>query len=112
MLFLLFTILTFAQGHCVITGKVDQLKDGRKLFLVYNNAWIGTIKGDGLLWTQVSDLKGSDSYAAEIYGINAIPASFLLDPEGRIIVRKPKGGRFTRYAKKDLYRPIESVRTR
>lgn len=50
-------------------------------------AWIDAIKGDSLLWAQVSDLGGWDSYAAKIYGINAIPASFLLDPDGKIIAR-------------------------
>ena len=51
------------------------------------DAWIEAIKGDSLLWAQVSDLGGWDSYAAKIYGINAIPASFLLDPDGKIIAR-------------------------
>ncbi|MDF2517231.1 MAG: hypothetical protein K0R59_2527 [Sphingobacterium sp.] len=55
------------------------------------DAWVEAIKKDNLLWPQVSDLKGWDSLAAKIYGINAIPASFLLDPEGRIIARDLRG---------------------
>ncbi|WP_282636079.1 TlpA disulfide reductase family protein [Sphingobacterium thalpophilum] len=53
--------------------------------------WIKAIADDGLRWPQVSDLKGWDSHAAKLYGINAIPASFLLDPEGRIIARNLRG---------------------
>lgn len=55
------------------------------------DAWSEAIKKDNLLWPQVSDLRGWDSLAAKIYGINAIPASFLLDPEGRIIARNLRG---------------------
>lgn len=53
--------------------------------------WIKAIADDRLRWPQVSDLKGWDSHAAKLYGINAIPASFLLDPEGRIIARNLRG---------------------
>ncbi|OOG19048.1 hypothetical protein BWD42_03600 [Sphingobacterium sp. CZ-UAM] len=55
------------------------------------DAWVEAIKKDNLLWPQVSDLKGWDSLAAKIYGINVILASFLLDPEGRIIARNLRG---------------------
>ena len=53
--------------------------------------WVKAIADDGLSWPQVSDLKGWDSHAAKRYGINSIPASFLLDPNGKIIARDLRG---------------------
>lgn len=55
------------------------------------NNWMAAIKNDGLVWTQVSDLKFWDNAAAKLYSISAIPANFLLDPEGRIIARDLRG---------------------
>ncbi len=53
--------------------------------------WLRGIEEDGLDWTQVSDLKYWQSEAAQTYGVNAIPASFLLDREGKIIARNLRG---------------------
>jgi len=53
--------------------------------------WLQGIEEDGLIWTQGSDLKYWQSEAARTYNINAIPASFLLDKEGRIIARNLRG---------------------
>jgi peroxiredoxin len=50
-------------------------------------AWQQAIQKDGLTWAHVSDLKGWQSSAAEQYGIQAIPANFLLDKNGIIIDR-------------------------
>lgn len=47
--------------------------------------WLEAIKKDGLTWTHVSDLKGWQSLAARDYNVNAIPANFLIDPDGNII---------------------------
>lgn len=55
------------------------------------NRWLAAIKNDGLVWTQVSDLKFWDNEAARLYHISAIPANFLLDPEGKIIARDLRG---------------------
>jgi len=54
-------------------------------------AWIKAITEDKLLWPQVSDLGGWDSVAAKLYGINSIPANFLLGPDGKIIARNLRG---------------------
>lgn len=54
-------------------------------------AWTGAIKADSLDWNQVSDLKGWDSEPAGAYGVEAIPANFLVDPEGRIIGMNLRG---------------------
>ncbi|AFL85182.1 Peroxiredoxin [Belliella baltica DSM 15883] len=54
-------------------------------------AWVQAIADDGLTWTQVSDLKYFNSEAAATYQINAIPATYLLDPEGKIIAKDLRG---------------------
>jgi peroxiredoxin len=53
--------------------------------------WISAIATDHLAWTQVSDLKGWESSAAELYGIRGIPMNFLLDREGKIIAKALRG---------------------
>ncbi|MBW3545870.1 MAG: TlpA family protein disulfide reductase, partial [Bacteroidetes bacterium] len=53
--------------------------------------WIKAIEKDGLTWTQVSDLSYFNSEAAQTYGITSIPATVLLDKEGKIIARNLRG---------------------
>lgn len=53
--------------------------------------WVDAIAEDGLTWTQVSDLKYFNSIAAEIYQIDAIPATYLIDPDGKIIGKDLRG---------------------
>ncbi|MHA4810060.1 redoxin family protein [Flavitalea flava] len=47
--------------------------------------WQDAIEKDGLPWLQVSDLKGWNNEAGKLYGISAVPSSFLVDPQGRIV---------------------------
>jgi peroxiredoxin len=53
--------------------------------------WLDAIQKDGLTWTHVSDLKGWSSDVARLYGVNAIPQNFLLDPNGVIIAKNLRG---------------------
>ena len=54
--------------------------------------WTQAIAADGLAWpNHVSDLKGWQSSAAAAYGVQSIPASFLLDPNGKIIGKNLRG---------------------
>jgi len=39
----------------------------------------------------MSDLKGWQSAAHDVYGINSIPANILLDPKGKIIATDLRG---------------------
>lgn len=55
------------------------------------DAWIAAIKQDNLSWPNVSDLGGWDSEGAVMYGVNSIPANFLLDANGVIIAKNLKG---------------------
>jgi peroxiredoxin len=53
--------------------------------------WIKAIADDRLNWTQVSDLQYFNSAAAELYQIQAIPATYLIDPDGKIIAKDLRG---------------------
>lgn len=55
------------------------------------SAWLKAIEDDDLDWTQVSELKRWDSEAGMLYKITAIPASFLIDPDGIIIGKNLRG---------------------
>ncbi len=48
-------------------------------------AWKKGVKDLGLPWTQMSDLKGWQCAAHEIYGVNSIPSNILVNPDGVII---------------------------
>ena len=80
------------------TYKDSEFKDG-KGFTVFsvsldrNKAdWEKAIEQDGLVWnTHVSDLKFWNNAAARLYGVNAIPATFLVGPDGTILARNLRG---------------------
>lgn len=55
------------------------------------SSWLGAIRKDSLPWTQVSDLKGGDNAAAQLYGVQSIPQNFLIDPNGKIIALSLSG---------------------
>ncbi len=54
-------------------------------------SWLKAIDEDGLPWTQVSDLQAWKSPLVELYGIKAIPTSYLLDPNGLILAKNLRG---------------------
>ncbi len=53
--------------------------------------WIKAINQDKLPWVNVSDLKGNQNDAALIYGVNAMPSNFLIDPSGIIVDKDLRG---------------------
>ncbi|MFI1772442.1 redoxin domain-containing protein [Thalassobellus citreus] len=53
--------------------------------------WTQAIKKDGLPWNQVSDLAGWQSLPVQLYGVNAVPTNFLIDPNGIIIAKDLRG---------------------
>ena len=55
-------------------------------------AWEMAIQKDNMEWpAHVSDLKGWKGKAAELYDIQSIPASYLIDGEGRIVAVNVRG---------------------
>lgn len=53
--------------------------------------WLKAVEKDALPWTHVSDLKGWENEVAVLYGIRAVPASFLIDPTGKIVATGLRG---------------------
>ncbi len=64
--------------------------------------WLKAITTDKLPWTQVSDLKGWKGDVAGQYHLSGIPASFLLDPEGKIIAQNLRGDELKLFLEKTL----------
>lgn len=75
------------QGLEIIGVSLDgqsRQKDPKK-------AWLDAIEKDGLTWNQVSHLKYFKDPVAELYNIQAIPATFILDAEGKIVAKNLRG---------------------
>lgn len=53
--------------------------------------WKKAIADDSLTWSQVSDLQGGKNQAAQLYGVQAIPFNFIVDPSGKIVARNIRG---------------------
>lgn len=53
--------------------------------------WLKAIEDDKLTWTQVSDLQYWQNQAAGMYGVNSIPANFLVDQTGKIVGHNLRG---------------------
>jgi peroxiredoxin len=69
------------KGFDVFSVSLDKTKD----------AWLKGIEDDKLTWTHVSDLLFWNSAPAALYGVRAIPASFLLDKDGVIVAKNLRG---------------------
>lgn len=55
------------------------------------DAWLKAIEKHQLTWHHVSSLKGWECPVAGLYNVTAIPATFLLDREGRIVATNCRG---------------------
>jgi peroxiredoxin len=64
--------------------------------------WLEAIKKDGLAWSHVSDLKYWNNAVAAQFGIQSIPASFLIDPAGKIIARDLRGADLDKFLETTL----------
>jgi thiol-disulfide isomerase/thioredoxin len=65
-----------ASGFTIFSVSLDQDSEN----------WTEAISKDKLSWPyHVSDLKGWKSEFAKLYGVEAIPTNFLLNPQGEII---------------------------
>ena len=86
------------QENPNVVKAYNQFKDKGKGFTIYSVSldqdkakWEKAIASDGLTWHHVSDLASWNSVAGAAYGVKAIPQSFLLDPQGRIIAKNLRG---------------------
>ena len=48
-----------------------------------------------MTWPQMSDLKGWQCEGAQLYAVNSIPCTVLVDGEGTIIARNLRGTELT-----------------
>lgn len=76
-----------SKGFTVLGVSLDQDK----------TKWLDAIKKDGLAWTHVSDLKYWNNEVAVKFGIQSIPANFLIDRNGVIIGRDLRGEDLERF---------------
>jgi thiol-disulfide isomerase/thioredoxin len=71
-----------AKGFTVYSVSLDKAKD----------AWVNAIEKDKLAWAwHVSDLKWWYSDAAKTYGVQGIPASWLINEKGVIVAKNLRG---------------------
>jgi len=71
-----------SKGFTIFQVSLDKEKD----------FWMKAIEKDGLsAWSHVSDLQYWQSAPARAYNISSIPASFLLNPEGKVIAVNLRG---------------------
>jgi peroxiredoxin len=54
-------------------------------------SWKKAIEKDSLIWTNVIDENGSYSKMSALYGVRAIPSSFLINPKGVVIAMNLRG---------------------
>lgn len=79
--------------------KVFNLYKDRNFYIVgisldrpgQKDKWLKAIHDDGLLWTQLSDLKFWDNEVAKQFAINAIPQNLLIGPDGKIVAKNLRG---------------------
>lgn len=64
--------------------------------------WKAAIAKDRATWRHVSDLVGWKSPLAAAYQVTALPASFLIDREGRIVAKDLRGAALTKELKRQL----------
>lgn len=80
------------KGFTVLGVSLDEKKE----------SWVKAIENDKLDWVQVSDLQRWNSEAATLYNITAIPASFLIDPDGKIVAKNLRGPALKEFLAKTL----------
>lgn len=77
------------KGLEIVSVSIDKVEDKGK--------WLNAIKEDKLTWLQVLDEKGTVN---KDYGITAIPRTFLVDENGKIIAKDLRGEEMNDFVKK------------
>ena len=85
-------VKTYAQykdkGFTVYSVSLDNARD----------RWLSAIKKDNLTWpNHVSDLKGWACEGAKPYRVNSIPATFLIDKQGKIAAKNLRGDKLEKF---------------
>jgi thiol-disulfide isomerase/thioredoxin len=69
------------KGFAILSVSIDK----------NTTAWKNAIRQDGYTWGNACDLNGYGGPTAALYTVTAIPNSFLLDKNGRIIAKNLRG---------------------
>lgn len=69
------------KGYEIVGVSFDQKGD----------AWKKAVEDLGMTWPQMSDLKGWQCQANEVYGVNSIPSNVLISPDGIIVDHDLRG---------------------
>jgi peroxiredoxin len=99
-----YTLLDFWAAWCgpcrrenpnVVAVYNDYNDDGFYVFGVSldreKDAWLQAIEDDNLAWTHVSDLSYWNNAAAQLYAVNSIPSSLIVDKNGIIVAKNKRG---------------------
>ena len=92
-----YILLSFGSAGCApcrsenksISENYDKYKD--KISFVYfsidknKDPWIDASNKDNIKWTNISDLMGEKSRIKNLYNVQSIPTSFLIDKNGVIV---------------------------
>jgi len=73
------------KGLEIISVSLD--KPGQK------DRWLKAIKDDNLTWHHVSNLNYFSDPVARLYNIRSIPATYILDEDGKIVAKNLRGAR-------------------
>lgn len=65
-------------------------------------AWEQAIKQDNLTWAHASELADFQGATVLLYQVEAIPASFLIDPNGKIVAKNLRGEELDKFLDKTL----------
>ena len=64
------------------------------------SAWLNAIQDLKMTWPQLSDLQFWESSVVALYGLQSIPFTVLLDPQGRIVAKNLRGNELQEALKK------------
>ena len=64
--------------------------------------WVRAVAEDKMPWVQVSDLRGGEGLAGQLYHAQTIPTTYLLDLQGRIIAKNLRGAELSKELEKRL----------
>ena len=72
-----------AKGFDIVSVSIDADK----------GQWKKALEQEQMPWLQVCDKgEGFDGFIVKKYGINGVPSSFLIDPQGKIVLTNARGG--------------------
>lgn len=72
-----------AKGFDIVSVSIDANKE----------QWKKALEQEQMAWLQVCDKgEGFDGFIVKKYGVRGVPSSFLIDPQGKIILTNARGG--------------------